>query len=87
MGRIIMLNADICFFKDIMPNSITGIESRPITTIPDSSTASIVREFASNDPQWITEFAMAFNKMIRASELTASVADGSVAAAYQGRCL
>jgi len=58
-----MLNSDMCFAKDIQPDE-EGRVTQSLNNIGDSSTASRVVLYASNNNQWLTDFGAVFTKMI-----------------------
>ncbi|CAH1786262.1 unnamed protein product [Owenia fusiformis] len=66
-GRRLMLNADMCLFKEMELSSGTGESGCPYSgtnACPNSAAAGIVQEFANDNALWIQEYGAAFQKMI-----------------------
>uniref|UniRef100_A0A0G4G4E2 Plant heme peroxidase family profile domain-containing protein n=1 Tax=Chromera velia CCMP2878 TaxID=1169474 RepID=A0A0G4G4E2_9ALVE len=61
----LMLNADMALMKSFSMDSDGQADCQNTNDCSDASTASTVREFATNNDQWLSDFASAFSKMVQ----------------------
>jgi hypothetical protein len=60
-----MLNSDMCLYKEFNPDPITGKADCPFKTCKSNlETAALVETYASNEPLFKEHFSIAFQKMI-----------------------